>query len=65
MKYEDFRNQKSFAKEELIAFAHGTLFDDAPAEFDIRLPAPPMLMIDRILEIRGEGARWNLYAIIF
>ena len=62
MTYEDFREQKSFAKEELLAFAHGTLFDDAPAEFAVRLPAPPMLMVDRILEIRREGARGRIIA---
>jgi 3-hydroxyacyl-[acyl-carrier protein] dehydratase/trans-2-decenoyl-[acyl-carrier protein] isomerase len=60
--YEDFQKQKSFAKQELLAFSHGTFIDDAPAEFDIRLPAPPMLMVDRILEIRGDGARGRIVA---
>ena len=62
MKYDDFCAQKSFAKEELLAMSHGTLIDDAPAAFKVRLPAPPMLMIDRILEIRRDGARGRIVA---
>ena len=62
MNYEEFQDQKSFSKEEVLAFAHGNLFDDAPPEFKVQLPAPPMLMIDRILEIRAEGARGRIVA---
>ncbi|MFQ5417515.1 MAG: bifunctional 3-hydroxydecanoyl-ACP dehydratase/trans-2-decenoyl-ACP isomerase [Myxococcota bacterium] len=62
MRYEDFRNQKNFAKQELLAMSHGTLISDAPDAFRVRLPAPPMLMIDRILEIRRDGARGRIVA---
>ena len=62
MNYEQFRTQKSFSKEELLAFAHGNLFHDAPAEFAVQLPAPPMLMLDRIVEIRADGARGRIVA---
>ncbi len=62
MRYGDFLSQKSFAKEELLAMAHGTLISDPPAAFRVRLPAPPMLMIDRILEIRRDGARGCIVA---
>ena len=62
MTYENFLKQKSFEKEEMLAFSHGTLFDDAPPEFDVRLPIPPMLMVDRILEIRSEGSRGRIVA---
>jgi 3-hydroxyacyl-[acyl-carrier protein] dehydratase/trans-2-decenoyl-[acyl-carrier protein] isomerase len=62
MNYEDFRAKRSFSKQELLAMSHGTLISDAPEAFRVRLPAPPMLMIDRILEIRREGARGRIVA---
>jgi len=62
MNYEEFREKKSFSKQELLAMSHGTLIADAPAAFRVRLPAPPMLMIDRILEIRRDGARGRIVA---
>ncbi|MBI2388041.1 MAG: bifunctional 3-hydroxydecanoyl-ACP dehydratase/trans-2-decenoyl-ACP isomerase [Deltaproteobacteria bacterium] len=46
----------SFSKEELFALSQGRLVADAPAEF-VRLPAPPMLMIDRVVELRRDAAR--------
>jgi 3-hydroxyacyl-[acyl-carrier protein] dehydratase/trans-2-decenoyl-[acyl-carrier protein] isomerase len=60
--YEEFQERESFSKEELLAVAYGNLFDDAPPEFALQLPAPPMLMLDRILEIRREGARGRIVA---
>jgi len=62
VKYAAFQAQKAFDKAELLAFAHGTLVDDAPEQFKARLPAPPMLMLDRILEIRRDGARGRIVA---
>ncbi len=62
MTYEQFKQRKSFSKEEVLAFAHANLFVDAPPEFHVQLPAPPMLMIDRITEIRGEGQRGRIVA---
>jgi 3-hydroxyacyl-[acyl-carrier protein] dehydratase/trans-2-decenoyl-[acyl-carrier protein] isomerase len=60
--YADFRAQSAFAAEELLAFAHGRLVEDAPPGFEARLPMPPMLMIDRILEIRRDGVRGRIVA---
>ena len=62
MTYEEFRARKSFEREELLAFAHGELVDDPPAGFDARLPTPPMLMLDRVVEIRREGTRGRIAA---
>ncbi len=62
MTYQEFLALKSFAKDELLAFAHGTLVSDPPPRFEARLPLPPLLMIDRILEIRREGSRGRIVA---
>jgi len=59
MKYSEFLEKTSFTKEELIAFAYGRLVDDPPAEFS-RLPAPPFLMMDRVLEIQNNGKRGRI-----
>jgi len=60
--YGEFRDRRSFAKEELLAFAHGRLVEDAPAEFEARLPLPPMLMVDRVVEIGRDGVRGRVVA---
>ena len=62
MKYQEFREQSSFSTQELLAFAHGTLFDDAPLGFAARLPLPPMLMLDRVLHIERKGLRGRVVA---
>ena len=62
MKYADFCSRSSFSSLELLAFAHGTLLEDAPAGFGTRLPTPPMLMIDRILELERRGPRGKIVA---
>jgi 3-hydroxyacyl-[acyl-carrier protein] dehydratase/trans-2-decenoyl-[acyl-carrier protein] isomerase len=62
VKYQEFRERDRFEKGELLAMAHGTLIEDPPEAFRVRLPAPPMLMIDRILEIRRDGARGRIVA---
>ena len=62
MKYAEFRARAAFAYEELLAFAHGRLVEDAPAGFDARLPLPPLLMIDRILAIERNGPRGRIVA---
>ena len=62
MKYADFRARASFEKLELLAFAHGTLVEDGPEGFDTRLPLPPMLMLDRVVEISREGSRGRIVA---
>jgi len=62
VKYREFREQSSFSTQELLAFAHGTLFDDAPLGFAARLPLPPMLMLDRVLHIERKGLRGRVVA---
>jgi 3-hydroxyacyl-[acyl-carrier protein] dehydratase/trans-2-decenoyl-[acyl-carrier protein] isomerase len=62
LKYAEFRARNHFDEAELLAFAHGRLVDDAPAGLEARLPVPPMLMLDRITEIRREGARGRIVA---
>ncbi|MCC7384216.1 MAG: bifunctional 3-hydroxydecanoyl-ACP dehydratase/trans-2-decenoyl-ACP isomerase [Deltaproteobacteria bacterium] len=56
MRYAEFVTRGSFTKAELLAFSQGNLVEDPPREFT-RLPAPPMLMIDRVVELRREGPR--------
>lgn len=60
--YEEFRRRTSFGKSELLAFAHGALIEDAPEGFASRLPTPPLLMIDRILEISRREHRGTIVA---
>ena len=58
MKYDEFIKKNSFSQAELLGLAHGTLQgEDFPADIGCP-PLPPMLMIDRIVEIsRGPTAR--------
>lgn len=60
--YDEFRTRDRFDKDELLAMAYGRLVRDAPAEFSARLPVPPMLMVDRIVEIDSSGKRGRLVA---
>jgi 3-hydroxyacyl-[acyl-carrier protein] dehydratase/trans-2-decenoyl-[acyl-carrier protein] isomerase len=62
MTYEEFQKAARFNQEEIIAFAYGKLVDDPPESFLARLPAPPFLMLDRILEITASGARGMIIA---
>ncbi len=62
MTYAEFRSSSRFDLEELIAFAYGTLVTDPPDSFTARLPAPPFLMVARILEIRGDGRQGRIVA---
>ena len=62
MKYAAFRSRSSFTYDELLAFAHGRLVEDAPPGFDARLPLPPMLMLDRIVAIERSGSRGRIVA---
>jgi len=55
MKYADFRSRRDFAREDLVRLAEGKLLDDAPSEFRSKLPTPPMLMVDRVLEIERKS----------
>jgi len=59
MRYAEFLERRSFSKPELLALSQGNLVEGAPAEF-IRLPAPPMLMLDRVVELQREGPRGRI-----
>ncbi|MGH1542950.1 MAG: bifunctional 3-hydroxydecanoyl-ACP dehydratase/trans-2-decenoyl-ACP isomerase [Arenicella sp.] len=52
--------QNSFSYEELIA--HGNL--ELPWQDEARLPLPPMLMFDRIIEINDDGGEFGKGKII-
>ena len=62
MRYEEFLRRSSFEKDELLQFARGELLEDAPEGFRSRLPTPPMMMIDRILDLRSSGHRGEITA---
>ena len=51
-----------FNFEEILAFAYGKLVTDPPAHFDARIPAPPFLMIDRILSLTKKGSQGKIIA---
>jgi 3-hydroxyacyl-[acyl-carrier protein] dehydratase/trans-2-decenoyl-[acyl-carrier protein] isomerase len=50
-----FSNKNSFTTEDLLACARGELFGPGNAQ----LPAPPMLMMDRIVQIAAEGGAYG------
>ncbi len=60
--YDEFRERGHFSQDELLALAYGRLIDDPPEGFKTRLPLPPMLMIDRIVEISRDGRRGRIIA---
>ena len=62
IKYEEFKRQTSFSKDELLAFAYGRLVEDPPDDFKARLPLPPMLMLDRVTEISAHKSRGRIVA---
>lgn len=62
MTYQEFLEKTSFNQEELLAFSYGRLVDDPPEDFDGRLPAPPFLMVDRVLSFSSDGRRGDIVA---
>lgn len=61
MKLEEFHRCTQLNKQQLLAHAYGKLVEDAPPDF-VRLPAPPMLMLDRVTSIERNGARGSITA---
>jgi 3-hydroxyacyl-[acyl-carrier protein] dehydratase/trans-2-decenoyl-[acyl-carrier protein] isomerase len=61
MRYAEFLERTGFDRAELLALSQGNLIVDPPPEF-IRLPAPPMLMLDRIVEIERRGTSGRIVA---
>ncbi len=62
MKYNQFKKQNHFDFEQLLAFSYGNLIEDPPDDFDAKLPAPPFLMLDRILSIEENGKKGRIVA---
>ena len=52
--------QSSFTYEELLACARGELFGPGNAQ----LPLPPMLMVDRIVQISADGGNYGKGLVI-
>lgn len=52
---EPEQRQNQFSRSELLDCAYGRLFGESNA----RLPAPPMLMMDRICSITEDGGRYR------
>ncbi|MBN1613152.1 MAG: bifunctional 3-hydroxydecanoyl-ACP dehydratase/trans-2-decenoyl-ACP isomerase [Deltaproteobacteria bacterium] len=62
MTYNEFRECPSFGLEELLAFSQGLLIEDPPRDFEAKLPAPPFLMMDRVLSMTVEGRQGTIVA---
>ncbi|MGA9109892.1 MAG: bifunctional 3-hydroxydecanoyl-ACP dehydratase/trans-2-decenoyl-ACP isomerase [Smithella sp.] len=62
MKYQEFIKRDHFNFEEILAFAYGKLVTDPPEHFEAKLPAPPFLMVDRILLIQSDGKKGKIIA---
>jgi 3-hydroxyacyl-[acyl-carrier protein] dehydratase/trans-2-decenoyl-[acyl-carrier protein] isomerase len=62
VKYAEFLQRTQFSKAELLACAWGTLLEDPPDEGTSRLPGPPMLMVDRVVEISHRGPQGRIVA---
>jgi 3-hydroxyacyl-[acyl-carrier protein] dehydratase / trans-2-decenoyl-[acyl-carrier protein] isomerase len=61
MRHAELMQATRLSREELLGLAQGNLVEDAPAEF-MRLPAPPMLMFDRVVELRRDGVKGRIVA---
>lgn len=59
MNLKEFHQKTSFTKQELLAHAYGNLVEDAPRDL-VRLPAPPMLMLDRVTSVTHNGPRGQI-----
>lgn len=62
MTYQEFLDKSSFSKEELLAYSWGNLLSNPPKEGCGILPAPPMLMFDRITKIEHDGRKGKIVA---
>jgi 3-hydroxyacyl-[acyl-carrier protein] dehydratase/trans-2-decenoyl-[acyl-carrier protein] isomerase len=62
VKYAEFLQRTQFSKVELLACANGTLVENPPADGFATLPGPPMLMVDRVVEISHRGPQGRLVA---
>ena len=61
MNYKQFLDSSTLSKNQLLAWAHQTLVTDVPGLIP-SLPAPPMLMFDRITAIEHDGRKGKIVA---
>lgn len=61
MKYNEFLDLNHLDLEQLISWSNQSLVEDAPGLIP-SLPAPPMLMFDRITKIEHDGKRGRIVA---
>jgi 3-hydroxyacyl-[acyl-carrier protein] dehydratase/trans-2-decenoyl-[acyl-carrier protein] isomerase len=61
MTYEQYCRRSSFTRLDLIAHSNGTLIEGPRPEMGT-LPAPPMLMFDRIVDVQHHGPRGAIVA---
>jgi 3-hydroxyacyl-[acyl-carrier protein] dehydratase/trans-2-decenoyl-[acyl-carrier protein] isomerase len=61
MTYDEFLNATSLTKSDLLAWGQQSLVSDAPGRIP-SLPAPPMLMFDRVTTIERNGRRGRIVA---
>ena len=59
MTYEEYCRKTEFSRVELLAHANGTLIEGPRPEM-VALPAPPLLMLDRIAGIEHDGTRGRI-----
>jgi 3-hydroxyacyl-[acyl-carrier protein] dehydratase/trans-2-decenoyl-[acyl-carrier protein] isomerase len=59
--FQELLERTSLSKEEILAHSYGKLVIDPPDQF-IRLPAPPMLMIDRLVSIERGASKGKMVA---
>jgi 3-hydroxyacyl-[acyl-carrier protein] dehydratase/trans-2-decenoyl-[acyl-carrier protein] isomerase len=62
VRYAEFRERDHFTKDDLLASAWGRLVEDVPEGGIPTLPAPPMLMFDRIVEVTHRGTQGRIVA---
>ncbi|MDX1393252.1 MAG: bifunctional 3-hydroxydecanoyl-ACP dehydratase/trans-2-decenoyl-ACP isomerase [Gemmatimonadota bacterium] len=60
MKYAEYRERSYLDRQEILAMAYGRLIEDPPEGFGTRLPLPPMLMVDRVVEVTRSGKRGRI-----
>jgi 3-hydroxyacyl-[acyl-carrier protein] dehydratase/trans-2-decenoyl-[acyl-carrier protein] isomerase len=61
VKYAEYLERTTFSHEELVAHGRDAIVDDPPGPM-VNLPAPPMLMFDRVVELRRDGSRGRVVA---
>lgn len=61
MKYAEFLQRTALSKTQLLAFSYGTLIEDPPEHLS-RTPTPPMLMVDRVLDLSRDPSNKYILA---